>query len=226
MKIPQRSPRRQHSKPDWRSDSPRAAKAAGKSARRGGSPYTDINTRPLLDGAGCIHDGTPRKGGWRYLAVGKGKRRALTRAELDRPFEEWSRKDFVRLRRTKRPGIRYVTRVRPYLYAEMLAIHQRNGAIMCAEIKKAFPRRTAELMARTAKRLDMPPFVMTLVHQGYSPPKPGYSMAVAGEKLRTFHATGAQTALLTHGYPVPVDLDTWRPFIDAYWGANAERFRP
>ena len=226
MPIPQRNVARHHVKPDWLSDSPRAAKAAGKNARRGGSPYTDQNLQPLLDGAGVIHDDTPEEGGWLFLARGRGRRRrALTPEELRTPYTQWPRAKFVRLRRTRRLGVRYVTRVRPYLFVEMLQAHKDAGAIPCCEIKKKFPKRIVQAMGRAADRLGMPKYAMALVYQSRKHPAPGARMAIAGEKLRDFHDEDWETALLTHDFPPPPDLDTWRPFIDAYWGHNAEEYR-
>lgn len=225
VNIPQHNIARHHVKPDWLSDSPRAARSAGKGARRGGSPYTDINGQPLLDGAGCVHDDTPEEGGWLFLAIGRGRRRALTPEERRTPYTEWPREKFVRLRRTRWRGLRYRSRVRPYLYAEMLQLHKDEGAIMCLEVKKPFPKRRIQAMGRVADRLGMPKFAMTLVHQTRKTPEPDARMAVAGEKLRAFHSEGWQTALLTHDFPPPPDLPAWRPFIDTYWGHNAEEYR-
>jgi hypothetical protein len=228
-RIPQTQPAQvhlSHGLAQWLGDSRKAAQAAGKKAKRGGLGCTDTNVRPLLDGAGCEHSPTPREGGWLFLAIGDGRRRALTSAELDTPFARIPRSKFVRLRRTRRPGLRFASRVRPLLFAESVAVHRRYGATPVYDLKAAFPKRTAISMVNIANRQQQTVYFKALVHQGLQAPKPGYSMAVAGEKLRTFHAAGGQTALATHGYPKPSDLEQWRDVIDAYWGSNAKEYRP
>lgn len=208
---------RLHLEPPWRSDSERGIKTAGGKGKRGKSSDIDRNLLPCDDGVIVMHWNNLLIGGWLHIQEGK-KRRALTKKELATPVSEWKRADLVRLRRTKRRGLSYESRVRPLAYVEDLALCRKYGARPNYELKARFGRRRAMTMVDQANAARVTVFWMTLAHQGLKAPAPGYSMAVAGERLSDFHAAKGQTALLAHNYPRPSDLDEWRPFIDRIWG--------
>lgn len=214
--IPRRT-NRLHLKPYWLGDSKWAIGKAGRRGRRGGSADIDLNAIPLVDGAVFMHWLSLRLGGWLYIQEGR-KRRALTEAELDRPVTEWRRADIVRLRQTKRRGLSRRSRVRPLIYVEGLDLCKKAGARPNIEVKARFGPERAKTMHKQADDREVTAYWMTLVHQGLKAPRPGYSMAEAGEKLADFHAVGAQTALLAHDYPKPADLEQWEPVIDRVWG--------
>lgn len=226
-RIPVTQPSQVHlseGRDQWLGDSPRAAQKAS----RGGK--TDTNIRPLLDGVGAMHAKTPRESGYHYLAVGRNRfgverRRALSAAELDMPFEKIPKSKFVRLRRTRRRGLRYASRVRPLVFAEVIATHKKYGAIPVCEVKKFISKDRARSMYELACRRHQTVWFKVLVYQSAQAPTPPYSMRTAAEKAEPFHQVGAPIALATHGFPPPHDIDGYRHLFDAIWGSNAERYR-
>lgn len=209
-----------HGLDQWLGDSKKAPKAAGPDG------CTDTNLQPLLDGVGCIHAELPLHTGWRWLAMGKGRpRRPLEHDELLIPFSKWPKAKFVRLRRTRFAGPSFESRVRPLLFVESVHFHKVYGAIMVAEVKKKIPERMVRSMLETAARQQVTVWFKRLPHQGVTDPKPGYSMAAAGEVAAEFHAAHAPIALATHGYPPPADLEQYRHLFTAIWGPNAKEYR-
>ncbi len=207
---------RLHLAPYWLGDSKWSIAKAGVKGRKGGSPDVDLNLILLLDGVALGHWRDLRRGGWLYIQVGK-KRRRLTNDELDRPAELWKRADYVRLRQTRFRGVTRRSRVRPLLYVEALELCHLAGARPNFEAKVRFKER-AKAMVAQANAHHVTAYFMRLAHQGLNAPRPGYSMAEAGEILRDFKLAGGQTALLAHNYPKPVDLEEWADAYDQVWG--------
>jgi hypothetical protein len=208
VRIPRRT-NRLHVKPYWLGDSPAAInKAARQRIGSDGGRYIDINLTRCKDGVLGVHWSTPAQNGYHWITTGKG-RRALTRAEEHRPFSQWTLRDAKRLRRTRRRGLRYESRVRIYSYPELLNKCKNRRVIPTFELKsRTFDDRTvAKQMVDQAKMIGWTPIFMTLVN-----------MKRWRGKMKAFHLEGAPTALLAHSQPRPHDLDKWMPYIDVIWG--------
>lgn len=186
--------------------------------------FIDLNFQPGEHLIWNLHSRTAAENGYRYLQVRPGKRRAMTNVELHRDIEDWPDADIRRWRRTPRWGRALAARTRPGTFGERVRLAQRKRVTICAELKWPVTHvQAVQLVAYTiARRTTV--FFMALVHQGKTPP-PGTSMAPAGRKAKAITGAGGQFALLTHGLPVPHDLEQWRPHITQFWGTNAKEYR-
>lgn len=216
MKIP-KDCTRAHYMPYWKGDSFWAIKQTAKLPKgRDGGKFIDYNFQVCADGVVGLHWGTARKNGYKYIIVKKGKRRAMTKAELDRPVYKWKLADIKKWRQTPKRGVRLQTRVRPRDFLEVITFAKKKGVIVTPELKSNRFKRPAiaRKMKTQVDSIGAVVFPMTLV-----------TMSNWGPKLKAFHEAGFQVALLTHGHKVPNNLPKWAPYIDAYWGANSAAFR-
>lgn len=201
-----------HGLDQWEGDCPRAVRAAaalpvGSDAGR----FIDINLQRTANGDIGVHSGTPRVSGWRYI-VRRSRlgRRRLTDEELDRNYRGWTDAETLRLRRTKRLGLSYESRVRLRTFKQLTRLCKRLGVTPCYELKS--PAYAGEV---THAR-DMVDYHRSLGITVY------YMTLAAGQwraKVINFHAAGAQIALLAHGLPKPRDLAEYRVYVTRVWGS-------
>ena len=213
MTIPAHTSR-VHLKPYWLGDSPRALNVAA-TRRAPHNRCADVNFQLCADDEAALHWGTARQNDYRYVKVGKGirgRRRPMTREELNRLIQLWRMEDIRRWRQTPRYGPRFKQRVRPYSFLEMARMAKRRRVYICAELKsRGFANEdVAVRMVNKGKTVGWPVYYMTLV-----------TMKDWGGKMRAFHNAGGETALLAHGAKRPSNLSGYMNYIDRIWG----RFR-
>lgn len=183
-------------------------------AARLGRRFVDMNTCVSADHTGWnLHwpEG-PRLNGFHWIWTGRRTRilrreirRPMTDDELRRDVIDWHDSQIARWRRARHGGRR------PGTVALRQKQARKRRVYICWETKsRAYEEpENAERLVEDCRASGWPAFFMTLCIGAWGP------------KLRAIHNAGGQTALLAHGYPKPVDLAQWRPYIDAIWGRFA-----
>jgi hypothetical protein len=197
--------------PYWLGDSPRAvARAARMKVGADGGRYVDVNVQKTYDGAICMHWGNPGKNGYHYIVSGR-RRRALTRAETHRPLTHWRSSQLVKLRRTRRPGLSYASRVRPYTYYEMVRYAASKRVTIIGELKSPGfgVASAAKQLVRWAHAAHHRPWFMALAE-----------MANWEGKAKAVHDAGGEFALLAHGDSMPHNFARYRQYVSQVWGAT------
>lgn len=196
MYVPKNHPDTGHQSPYWYSDSPKGIRDHRRNTPRRHRCYKDLNQQPILDDDAIIHWATADKNGYRYLQVMPFKRRALTELELHTPLKEWPRKKFKRLRRTKRAGLSYESRVKPLLFRRAIRICRRYDTIPCIELKSAYQIESrAKRMYDRAIALRWEPIFMAL-----------YKLPGVYRKGHALLNIGAEFVILAHGEKKPIVL--------------------
>lgn len=220
MSIPSHTSRAHYS-PYWFADSPKAVEKARRARPKDPTVYIDQNFQLSTDNIPItLHWYELKKNGFLYLYTGKkdskGReiRRPLTAAEKSKRVQDFDSKFLKNLRRTRRPGSTYASKVRPYSFWEMLKVYKKHEVICCPELKSyAFGTKPeiAAKMHTQVREIGITVYPMTLV-----------TMRGWGNKLKFFKRAGFETALLAHGARKPKEFDTYKPWIDVVWGQWAK----
>lgn len=196
MKMPDVHPNTNHMLPYWLSDSPEGIRRARKNVPRGRTCFKDLNEQPLMNDVAFIHYATPDRNGYRFIQVRPFKRRPLTDKELHREFKYWSAREFKKLRRTRRAGLSYESRVKPMLFKRGILVCKRYNVIPCVEIKNPFSvEKQVAHMSAVAKSLGWQALYMAL-----------YKMVGIERKAKAVIDAGEQFAILAHGEKRPILL--------------------
>src|SRR5213596_1843392 len=203
---------REHLDPYWKGNSVLAIYAqANKPVGHDGGRFTDTNLQACEDDDLCVHWADPAQNGYLYIVRRGGiGRRRLSPEEAHRAWMEWKEKDAKRLRRTKRAGISFESRVRILTMSEFDRKAKRNGVIPIFELKsRAYrdPRRALRLVMQR-RAIGQPPFFMALI-----------TMRDWGLKAAAITGAGGQFGLLVHGAAKPEEYAAWTQHITRRWGA-------
>lgn len=209
MLMPKNHPNTHHLEPYWLSDSPYGIRRARKETPRGHVCFKDLNLQALLDDDAFTHWGTPAKDGYRFIQVRPFKRRELTYHELHQPYHEWPAKKFKRLRRTRRAGKSYESRVKPMLYKRGLRVCKRWSVVPCVELKSwhYIDRGRCKRLITTAVALKVDTFFMAL-----------WKMGNCLRKGAAIISSGGKFAILAHGEHRPIELDQGSNYTEI-WGS-------
>ena len=201
------TPRRAHFEPSWRGDRLAAINKVAK-LPLGEDAVRAIDMNFQWDGrrAWNIHWASPLMNNYRFVIDAKiGKVRRMTFRELRRPVWKWADGAY-RWRRGPRK-----TSARPHTYAAVVRYAKPRGVLVTAEIKtRTFgTAAAARYLVESARRADVPPWFMALLH-----------MAKARQKAEAISAAGGQFALIFGRYRIvkPRDWAQWSKHVSAIWG--------